>query len=123
RRAAARDRSATHAGVSSEGAIANRQAAARRRPLIRCAVNRMQLFAATGRPREETGYGLIAGGDLGCAAACGSTQPLPAMAYLKIQTNLPMTKKAKQTILRAASTLVAEELGKPEEFVMIALQP
>jgi len=45
------------------------------------------------------------------------------MAYLKIQTNLPMTKKAKQTILRAASTLVAEELGKPEEFVMIALQP
>lgn len=45
------------------------------------------------------------------------------MAYLKIQTNLPMTKKAKQTILRAASTLVAEELGTSEEFVMIALQP
>ena len=52
-----------------------------------------------------------------------STQPLPAMAYLKIQTNLPMTKKAKQTILRAASALIAEELGKPESFVMIALQP
>lgn len=45
------------------------------------------------------------------------------MAYLKIQTNLPMTKKAKQTILGAASTLIAEELGKPEALVMIALQP
>lgn len=45
------------------------------------------------------------------------------MPYLKIQTNLPMTKPAKQSILRAASALIAEELGKPEEFVMIAIQP
>jgi phenylpyruvate tautomerase len=45
------------------------------------------------------------------------------MPYLKIQTNLPLTKKAKQSILRAASILVSEELGKPEEFVMIALEP
>ena len=45
------------------------------------------------------------------------------MPYLKIQTNLPMTKPAKQAVLRAASILVSEELGKPEEFVMIALQP
>ena len=45
------------------------------------------------------------------------------MPYLKIQTNLPMTQKSKQSVLKAASTLVSEELGKPEEFVMIAIQP
>jgi phenylpyruvate tautomerase len=45
------------------------------------------------------------------------------MPYLKIQTNLPLTEKAEQTVLRSASALVASELGKPEEFVMIALQP
>ena len=45
------------------------------------------------------------------------------MAYLMIQTNLPMTKVAKQAVLRAAAALVAEELGKPQEFVMVALQP
>ncbi len=45
------------------------------------------------------------------------------MPYLKIQTNLPMTKKAKRTVLRAASLLISEELGKPEEFVMVAVQP
>ncbi len=45
------------------------------------------------------------------------------MPYLKIQTNLPLSKKAERTILRSASTLVAEELGKPETFVMIAIQP
>lgn len=45
------------------------------------------------------------------------------MPYLKIQTNLPMTKKAKRAVLRAASLLVSEELGKSEEFVMVALQP
>jgi phenylpyruvate tautomerase len=45
------------------------------------------------------------------------------MPYLQIQTNLPMTKRSKQSILHAASQLVAEELGKPQEFVMVALQP
>jgi phenylpyruvate tautomerase len=58
--------------------------------------------------------------------ACASV-PNPnvsiSMPYLQIQTNLPMTKRAKQSILQAASLLVAEELGKPQEFVMIALQP
>jgi phenylpyruvate tautomerase len=44
------------------------------------------------------------------------------MPYLKIQTNLPLTKKAERAILKTASTLVAEELEKPEEFVMIALE-
>ena len=45
------------------------------------------------------------------------------MPFLKIQTNLPLSKKAERTVLRTASTLVAEELDKPEELVMVALQP
>ncbi|MBK9991626.1 MAG: hypothetical protein IPP19_13020 [Verrucomicrobia bacterium] len=45
------------------------------------------------------------------------------MPYLKIQTNLPLTEKAEHSILKSASSLVASELGKPEEFVMIAVQP
>ncbi|MDE3084405.1 MAG: tautomerase family protein [Verrucomicrobiota bacterium] len=34
-----------------------------------------------------------------------------------------MTKKAERNMLKEASSLVARELDKPEEFVMIALQP
>ena len=45
------------------------------------------------------------------------------MPYLMIQTNLPLGKKAERAILKNASTLVAEQLEKPESFVMIALQP
>ena len=45
------------------------------------------------------------------------------MPYLKIQTNLPVSKKAERAVLREASTLVARELAKPEELVMVALQP
>ena len=45
------------------------------------------------------------------------------MPYLKIQTNLPISKKAERSVLQDASALVAKELGKPEEFVMVALQP
>jgi phenylpyruvate tautomerase PptA (4-oxalocrotonate tautomerase family) len=44
------------------------------------------------------------------------------MPYLKIQTNIPLSKKAERSILNDASALVAQELGKPEEFVMIAVQ-
>ncbi len=50
-------------------------------------------------------------------------QPIRTMPYLKIQTNLPLTKKAQRAVLKEASTLVSEELGKPEEYVMLALQP
>ncbi|MDO8543434.1 MAG: phenylpyruvate tautomerase MIF-related protein [Opitutaceae bacterium] len=45
------------------------------------------------------------------------------MPYLKIQTNLPLGKKAERTILKHASILVAEQLEKPESFVMVAVQP
>jgi phenylpyruvate tautomerase len=51
------------------------------------------------------------------------TLSLFAMPYLMIQTNLPLGKKAERAILKNASTLVAEQLEKPESFVMIALQP
>lgn len=44
------------------------------------------------------------------------------MPYLKIQTNLPLNKKAERTILKHASALVAEQLEKPETFVMVALE-
>jgi phenylpyruvate tautomerase PptA (4-oxalocrotonate tautomerase family) len=44
------------------------------------------------------------------------------MPYLKIQTNLPLSEKAEETILKSASGLVAKELEKPESFVMVALQ-
>ena len=45
------------------------------------------------------------------------------MPYLKIQTNLPGSKKAERAVLCEASALVARELAKPEEYVMVALQP
>jgi phenylpyruvate tautomerase len=45
------------------------------------------------------------------------------MPYLKIQTNLPLTRKAERTVLKEASALVAQELDKPESLVMVALQP
>lgn len=44
------------------------------------------------------------------------------MPYLKIQTNLPLNEKAEQTVLKSASSLVAQELEKPESFVMVAIQ-
>ncbi len=45
------------------------------------------------------------------------------MPYLKIQTNLPVTRKARRVVLREASALVEHELEKPEDFVMVALEP
>lgn len=45
------------------------------------------------------------------------------MPYLKIQTNLPFLNQAERSLLKSASALVASELGKPESFVMVALQP
>lgn len=45
------------------------------------------------------------------------------MPYLKIQTNLPLTRKARKVILKEASALVSHELEKPEGFVMVALEP
>ncbi|MBS0662680.1 MAG: hypothetical protein JSR48_05405 [Verrucomicrobia bacterium] len=43
------------------------------------------------------------------------------MPYLKIQTNLPIGKKSQQTIMRSAAALVARELDKPADLVLVAL--
>ena len=45
------------------------------------------------------------------------------MPYLKIQTNQRVSKKAKDAVLKEASVIIAQELEKPEDFVMIAIQP
>ena len=45
------------------------------------------------------------------------------MPYLKIQTNKPVPEILTRRILERSSKLIAQELGKPEEYVMIALEP
>ncbi len=45
------------------------------------------------------------------------------MPYLKIQTNQEIEAAAAQNLLSEASRLVAAQLGKPESYVMVALQP
>ncbi|MEW6352985.1 MAG: phenylpyruvate tautomerase MIF-related protein [Pseudomonadota bacterium] len=45
------------------------------------------------------------------------------MPYLKIQTNTPPTPKAQQELLKTLSRAVAKHLGKPESYVMVALEP
>lgn len=45
------------------------------------------------------------------------------MPYLKIQTNLPLTEAAEQKLMKSASALVADQLGKPETYVMVAIEP
>ena len=44
------------------------------------------------------------------------------MPYLKIQTNQAISAGT-TALLRKASQLVAKELGKPEQYVMVALAP
>ncbi len=46
--------------------------------------------------------------------------PVP---YLKIQTNREMAEDARQEILKKASVLVSKNLGKPEKYVMVRLDP
>ena len=44
------------------------------------------------------------------------------MPYLKIQTNQSPDDTQQQALLEKASALVAEQLSKPENYVMIALE-
>ncbi len=44
------------------------------------------------------------------------------MPYLSIQTNKSLPADACATLLAKASRAVAESLGKPEQYVMVALQ-
>lgn len=45
------------------------------------------------------------------------------MPYLKVQTNLALTPARRKTFIEAASAQVAAALGKPERYVMVALEP
>ena len=45
------------------------------------------------------------------------------MPYLKIQTNQTVTPDQAQALISKASKLVASQLGKPENYVMVALTP
>lgn len=45
------------------------------------------------------------------------------MPYLKIQTNAPIDAMTGRKLIGAASQLLAEHLGKPERYVMVALAP
>ena len=45
------------------------------------------------------------------------------MPYLKIQSNRQMESQAAQELLAQASTAVADLLGKPERYVMVAMEP
>lgn len=45
------------------------------------------------------------------------------MPFLKIQSNQSLTDSQQQTLLAEASRLVANELGKPENYVMVAIEP
>ena len=48
------------------------------------------------------------------------------MPHLRIQTNGSTTLTAGKTseaVLKKASRLVAQELGKPEQYVMVSLEP
>lgn len=45
------------------------------------------------------------------------------MPYLKIQTNSPISDSDSSELIKKASKIVAEELGKPENYVMVALEP
>ena len=45
------------------------------------------------------------------------------MPFLKIQTNQSLDDAQQQQLLNDASKLVASELGKPENYVMVAIEP
>ena len=45
------------------------------------------------------------------------------MPYLKIQTNQNIEPSNEQSLLQEASALVASELGKPENYVMVNIEP
>jgi len=45
------------------------------------------------------------------------------MPYLKIQTNQPVETERAAQLIKSASRLVAEGLGKAESYVMVAMDP
>jgi len=45
------------------------------------------------------------------------------MPYLKIQTNKEINENKQKALLEKASATVAKELGKPESYVMVSIDP
>ncbi|BBO85028.1 hypothetical protein DSCO28_55940 [Desulfosarcina ovata subsp. sediminis] len=45
------------------------------------------------------------------------------MPFFKIETNQPINPDGTQRILKKASQLVSEILGKPEQYVMVSIEP
>ena len=45
------------------------------------------------------------------------------MPYLKIQSNREIPADQTQAFIQQASSVVAEKLGKPERYVMVAMEP
>jgi phenylpyruvate tautomerase len=45
------------------------------------------------------------------------------MPYLKIQTSKSVDNNLSQAVLKKASKLVAQQLSKPEDYVMVSLEP
>jgi phenylpyruvate tautomerase PptA (4-oxalocrotonate tautomerase family) len=45
------------------------------------------------------------------------------MPYLKIQSNQDIDRQQGEALIKRASAMVAEALGKPERYVMVALEP
>jgi phenylpyruvate tautomerase len=44
------------------------------------------------------------------------------MPYLKISTNKTLDAERKHNLLKTASKMVATELGKPEQYVMVSVE-
>ena len=45
------------------------------------------------------------------------------MPYLKIQTNQEIDKSVQTTLLKKASATVSAQLGKPVDYIMVAIDP
>jgi phenylpyruvate tautomerase len=45
------------------------------------------------------------------------------MPFVKIQSNVELDDARRETLLKAVSSLTANELGKPERYVMVSLEP
>lgn len=45
------------------------------------------------------------------------------MPYLKIQTNLQFSEGKRKPVMSKASQLLAKQLGKPESYVMVLMEP
>ena len=44
------------------------------------------------------------------------------MPMLKLQTSVPLSKEQRNTLLPTLSKLVAENIGKPEQYVMVTVE-